>query len=103
VIKQVRSFPEMLDEDGIYLCNIHSYKRTFVNICDAVGIEDALAHKLSNHSKQGVHDRYRNMTLPKRKFLNLCLQQIIDGYDVEPKLRLYYDLGRKKSSGNSSG
>ena len=25
----------------------------------------------------------------------MCLQQIYDAYNVEPKLRLYYDLGRK--------
>ena len=103
--KTAQVFPEMLDEDGMHLCDIHSYKRTFVNICDVVGIEDAVAHKLSNHAKQGVHDIYRNSTPPKRKFLHMCLQQINDAYDIEPKVRLHYDsdLGMKKSYGNASG
>jgi hypothetical protein len=91
----------MLDEEGMHLCDLHSYKRTFVNICDAVGIEDAVAHKLSNHAKQGVHDRFRNMTPSKRKFLHLCLQQIIDDYDVEPKVRLHYDSGIIMAIGSS--
>ena len=103
--KTSKVFPEMLDEDGTHLCDVHSYKRTFVNALDAAGIDDAVSHRLSNHAMRGVHDVYKNMTPEKRKFLHMCLQQINDAYDVEPKIRLHYDsgLGMNLAHGNASG
>ena len=104
--KTEEKFPEMVDdEDGSHLVDVHSFKRTFVNALDNEGVEETVAHKLSNHAIQGVHDKYKNMTPKKRKWLYNCVQQINDAYNVGPKVRLHYDsdLGRKKSCGNASG
>ncbi len=104
--KTEEKFPEMLDdEDGSHLVDVHSFKRTFVNALDNEGVEETVAHKLSNHAIQGVHDKYKNMTPKKRKWLYNCVQQINDAYNVGPKVRLHYDsgLGIEKSYGNASG
>ena len=52
-----------------------------------------------------IQDKYKNMIPSKRKFLHMCLQQINDAYDVEPKIRLHYDsgLGMNLAHGNASG
>ena len=50
-----------------------------------------------------VQNKYKNMNAPKRKFLNSVVQQINDAYDSEPKVRLHYNSGIKKTHRRVSG